>query len=641
MRTDHAAPPTAIAAEARDQGQGASPAAGMFPRLSQPMLQRKLANRLVRRRAASAAPQDVARSSLDTYGKECLDKLADVRQAAARGDALGAYARLDRCWMRDMVFILRQLQQQQLLDVIANNLERGKDKYDIDRIRPALEVVRSGTVDPAVAGVVGDEPKGELDAFAELRRWPATLPEAALKGSAPPPTANVTRDPKRQALMDYIKLGRAALLEHLASKHPGTPPRTDLKLDPKGALHESLRTLHEQDPGVATRLLDAGITFQGAQLLVVDTDLQAVEKEAGAAKAVNGNATLCALLVEVANTKAGWGQAARSSPGVHDVLKGPGWNAQEWAVDHRGQRHNPSDPFELRGAGARYARRIPLDRVRAANQSPATDGATRESAADRCIVIIPSQLDATRPVDILLHLHGMNIGYRQRDAKAADAETVRDVHRDEIEQQILAAERNIIAILPQGSGAPSFGEFSTDVLITEVLGRLHSLEPPALPAAVQRGRTLLSGHSGGGSRIGAMAAPGSKQALDGVDEVVLFDAEGSAGWGAWVSAQLERDKQALRAAQTPEAQRAYLRTSKRFRGYYGIGGHYQPAYQAVKMRRDQFFKAARKDLLHLPADVWVLFESNYRIEGVPYQGGVEGHNNMVGGGNLSAALRTG
>ena len=125
---------------------------------------------------------------------------------------------------------------------------------------------------------------------------------------------------------------------------------------------------------------------------------------------------------------------------------------------------------------------------------------TKESAEKRAIVVVPDAVDLSGPVEVLLHFHGQNIGYRERSKEG----TVRDVEVDEIEQQIVAAGRNMVAVLPQGSrGAglhmSKFTIGDPKTYVDDVL-RLASAHVPRLTAGavMKSGRLVMSGHSGGG-----------------------------------------------------------------------------------------------------------------------------------------------
>ena len=136
---------------------------------------------------------------------------------------------------------------------------------------------------------------------------------------------------------------------------------------------------------------------------------------------------------------------------------------------------------------------------------------------------MPTALKPGQPVEILLHLHGHNLGYRERSKatgeKGMDAGSVRDVAADRIEKQIGAGGRGMIGILPQGTQRSGFGTFNPDAYISEVWDRLVAMKK--LPQDAKRGPVVLSGHSGAGAPITQML----KGTLPtGLGELVLFDA---------------------------------------------------------------------------------------------------------------------
>ena len=74
--------------------------------------------------------------------------------------------------------------------------------------------------------------------------------------------------------------------------------------------------------------------------------------------------------------------------------------------------------------------------------------------------------DKEVPVDVLLHLHGFGVGYRElkpgKVAKELNPGELRDVDLYQMEQQLLShvtsSNRFIIAILPQGTERSDFGD---------------------------------------------------------------------------------------------------------------------------------------------------------------------------------------
>ena len=148
-------------------------------------------------------------------------------------------------------------------------------------------------------------------------------------------------------------------------------------------------------------------------------------------------------------------------------------------------------------------KRFAIDGLTGGNDDPSRDAATDESAAHRAIVVVPPTVDWTHPVEVLLHFHGYNLGDREhtKDSHGSPAATVGDVDADEIEQQLESSERSMVAILPQGTTGSGFAIRAPEAYVDEVLSRVPSHLPPktfARGASPQRGRVVVSGHSGGG-----------------------------------------------------------------------------------------------------------------------------------------------
>src|ERR1700722_17185024 len=118
-------------------------------------------------------------------------------------------------------------------------------------------------------------------------------------------------------------------------------------------------------------------------------------------------------------------------------------------------------------------RRIPIETLRTGNQDQDAHPAAEEAADARAIVLIPAAIDLTQPVEVLLHLHGHNVGYRQRRTQGKHASlrpgSVRDIDTDRIEQQLEASHRPMIGVLPQGTTGSGFGAFNSDAYIADVL----------------------------------------------------------------------------------------------------------------------------------------------------------------------------
>jgi hypothetical protein len=96
---------------------------------------------------------------------------------------------------------------------------------------------------------------------------------------------------------------------------------------------------------------------------------------------------------------------------------------------------------------------------------------TRETAIGRAIVLMPDNLDLKQPVEILLHLHGFGIGYRQ----AKGGGPTRDEAVDLTESQLEASKLNMIAVLPQGGYHSGFDAFSGDPYLSAVFAKVAGL----------------------------------------------------------------------------------------------------------------------------------------------------------------------
>jgi hypothetical protein len=266
----------------------------------------------------------------------------------------------------------------------------------------------------------------------------------------------------------------------------------------------------------------------------------------------------------------------------------PGWSPG-WAKDvapPMGSAPGPPSTKSTEGftagpnAGERRIgaiRRIPVDFLSRGNQEPSPKDrngqpvSTQESAQGRAIVLIPATFDPSKPADVLLHLHGMNVGYR-----AVKGQT-RDDQVDRIEQQLEASgHHQMIGVLPQGTTKSSFGPkggFNSDAYLDEVLSTMVFMG--VLVDRPRIGRVVLSAHSGGGGPIGQQMLAGKDEtsAPSAMREVALFDAINGprelTGVTEWVIGQLSRDLAALtRPNITPAEQTTYLTTSMRFRAYH-------------------------------------------------------------------------
>ena len=298
-------------------------------------------------------------------------------------------------------------------------------------------------------------------------------------------------------------------------------------------------------------------------------------------------------------------------------------------------------PWNKAEASVAGVRRIPLENIAGGNAAKDPQAATKEGADNRAIALIPPSLDASQPVDVLLHLHGHNVGYRQRATKGPDDETlgvgtVRDVESDRIEQQIAASKRPIIGVLPQGTAGSEFGKLDSDAYIKEVFKALTAKGAwgPGVPAP-SVGRVILSGHSGAGAPIADMLAePGTPRLPAKLAEVALFDSINGPNElrmvTAWVLQHLDADLAALTAlgaasgVVTP-AQAAYLQKSIRFRAYY-TNSSYRERHEKLQKSIDDWFKKNAATALGAGSPLYTQLYDNYRT--LPVHHGA--HNKIMG-----------
>ncbi len=314
-------------------------------------------------------------------------------------------------------------------------------------------------------------------------------------------------------------------------------------------------------------------------------------------------------------------------------------------------------------------RRIPVEGLSGGNQTEAPEAAaTNQSAVGRAVVIIPAGVTISPPpspppqIEILLFLHGHNIGYRQRTRRGkvsgSEVGTVRDVELDQLEQQLQAVNsptRIVIGVLPQGTSHSGFGALSGDPYLNEVLAKLNTdlVWGPGVQGPTSPSRVILAGHSGAGDPISAMLASGagSHSRLSAtLAEVILFDAiNGPVELERvqhWVSGSLSTDLRRLRQidsdgqadghdATTIEADKlAYLQTSMRFRGYH-TNSDYAARYAEVNNTIQGWFNTNARSLGGSSSAVYRQLRDNYKVEpAVPRD-----HEHIVGAGGVKDSLQ--
>jgi hypothetical protein len=301
---------------------------------------------------------------------------------------------------------------------------------------------------------------------------------------------------------------------------------------------------------------------------------------------------------------------------------------------------------------------------------------TNERADKRAIVVVPDNADlSSGKVEVLLHFHGRNIGYRERAAER----TVRDVEADQIEQQLAGSARNIVAVLPQGrlEGDTLMTKFSIGVpsaYVNSVLAlALAHLPAPRQPASgkLEASRLIFSAHSGGGPYAVAYGnfAQNWPSASEGdwVDAppVLLFDGINGPGELKTLESDLDvwlrEDLKWLTQSSDPLG--LLGRRGLKFRSTWGTGS--DPVYERMNKALDKWLTGWFANNATVSSTVAAVWRDQYRIEkfvgqhdynvgtghpaaqsergavpsgvtGVPKAAGPPAYS---GGGNLESALR--
>ncbi|HBB33151.1 MAG TPA: hypothetical protein DDZ80_03345 [Cyanobacteria bacterium UBA8803] len=305
-------------------------------------------------------------------------------------------------------------------------------------------------------------------------------------------------------------------------------------------------------------------------------------------------------------------------------------------------------------------------------------------SSKQAIVLIPGKLNPAQAIDVLLHLHGHNAGY------AGDSiNNVRDVQKDNIEQQLLASGRNqMIAILPQGSNKSVFKDLNTTTYVSLVFVVLNNLgvwgqgkDNKPIQVKTEGHKVILSAHSGGGAKLSSLLEKGGKPTnpggLEGLflfdsinalaipkknsDGSIVKDKEGkpiSSGIPdvsgstelkrirAFVAYQLDLELKELERISklpggTPDSkQKEFLdKSGFRLRGNY-TPGWYEKIYAPLVQDIDDWFKTkAKAKLPSLDQTIIEQWSKNYVIQSVnavskvgPVGKGHQGHDYIVGQG---------
>lgn len=298
--------------------------------------------------------------------------------------------------------------------------------------------------------------------------------------------------------------------------------------------------------------------------------------------------------------------------------------------------------------------RIPLSGLDVGHQQT-------KGPSGRAIVVRSPTLDATKPVDVLIHFHGHNAGYEEAGGK------VRDDAIDNIEGQMASSSRpQLIGILPQGTRSSAFGEtavpgkastksFDVDAYVGTVFSVLTKLgywkSKPSVAGV------MVTGHSGAGelinekilgsalgTNIGAGASPTTGSAVPKIfKELALFDGiNGPAEHGRlYEFLQMKMTAELAKVQQGTEGERvAYLKKGFKFRAYFShskeIGNYYsqwhvgpvppKAIYKfSIQELITKFLTTSAASLGGTSNPVYQAFEANYKV----IDAGAADHDKMV------------
>lgn len=346
-----------------------------------------------------------------------------------------------------------------------------------------------------------------------------------------------------------------------------------------------------------------------------------------------GNASVQRLLQR--DAKLGWDPAAR-----HSKFK----------------RTHHTDPNRVVEAGGVKLRNVLLQGLKhgyTEGEPSAEDtvgqnarGDTVENAAGKAVVWMPETFnpaDASKPVEVLLHLHGYGAGYRELASGSDYAENLKpgqtrdeDLYRlpDQVAANMKATSRQVVAVLPQGRARPlvkdkkveidMFGDIPSrpGAYLDEVFAALKDKAGIDKPSAYQ---LVMSGHSGSGWVVMAAANKLDSTATGGVNEtaggskvtlaeIVLFDAiQGKEinTVDTWLKTHIQADVAALTGKSKPDARQleAYFAKRTRFRGYYSP--NYKDTYEDLRKK----LATALAPVADLGPTAQTYFEWQYMIAG--------------------------
>jgi hypothetical protein len=285
-------------------------------------------------------------------------------------------------------------------------------------------------------------------------------------------------------------------------------------------------------------------------------------------------------------------------------------------------------------------RRIPLEGLSEGLSAQARIPAlSSEGAKGKAIVLVPEALDATKPIEVMVFLHGFTedesirpfAGWRALDNQpsgagplmkswrqgvdpadlpgVADTAPVRDVALDQVEQQLQeSGQKQLVIVLPQGGLTSQFDKknemaFDAKAYIPKIVTRLHTEGvfkdakgnvPKDEPGV---SRVIMSGHSGAGAALSKAAKAGEI-----TGDLVIYDAiNGSqlTQFKDWALTRLEEDLLAIKRIVADKSKGEadvlkYLQGAQKLRGY--TTDYYIDQYLKLDDAIQSWFDASKTEL---------------------------------------------
>jgi hypothetical protein len=181
------------------------------------------------------------------------------------------------------------------------------------------------------------------------------------------------------------------------------------------------------------------------------------------------------------------------------------------------------------GAGARDPNHGPSS-ADGVDRYPLWDAALGGASADAkhpegrghgVIVLVPTQIDRTRPAQVLLHFHGLDPGYVGGDGSVRDEDPDRDRSDAQLAARSADGDRQMVVIMPQGGVKADFGTASSDP--HGYVDRALALLKADTGVAVTPGDLVVGGWSAGGNHAARIAAAEAAAHTPTMTSLFLFD----------------------------------------------------------------------------------------------------------------------